>query len=170
MSLDLKYVLVVLASGTTQQQLMDMQCDTRQLESLADKEDVFAVCVTCSGVAAYMTHCKLSAACYCDMPCSCSKDLLVIMSFCFVHCLLLNLLAALQALQRVDLQRQSSLLHAFTLCCIHTGLLENWMHAALHAVQHHSLPNCSFTKPHWLQNRCRHATIEQKSTLSWKVN
>jgi len=103
LSLDLKYVLVVLASGTTQQQLMDMQCDTRQLESLADKEDVFAVCVTCSGVAAYMTHCKLSAACYCDMPCSCSKDLLVIMSFCFVHCLLLNLLAALQALQRVDL-------------------------------------------------------------------
>lgn len=49
MSLDLKYVLVVLASGTTQQQLMDMQCDTRQLESLADKQDVFAVCVTCSG-------------------------------------------------------------------------------------------------------------------------
>ncbi|DBA86818.1 TPA: hypothetical protein ACH3X2_005401 [Trebouxia sp. C0005] len=49
MSLDLKYVLVVLASDTTQQQLMDMQCDTRQLESLADKQNVFAVCVTCSG-------------------------------------------------------------------------------------------------------------------------
>ena len=69
MSLDLKYVLVVLAPGTTQQQLMDMQCDTRQLESLADKQDVFAVCVTCSGVAAYMTHCSFSAACYCDMSC-----------------------------------------------------------------------------------------------------
>ncbi|DBB01543.1 TPA: hypothetical protein ACH3X1_000192 [Trebouxia sp. C0004] len=55
MSLDLKYVLVVLASATTQQQLMNMQCDTRQLESLADKKDVVAVCVTCSGVAAYMT-------------------------------------------------------------------------------------------------------------------
>ncbi len=70
MSLDLKYVLVVLASGTTQQQLMDMQCDTRQLESLADQKDVLAVCVTCSGVAAYMSHCKpFSAACYCDMSC-----------------------------------------------------------------------------------------------------
>lgn len=69
MSLDLKYVLVVLASDTTQQQLMDMQCDTRQLESLADKQNVFAVCVTCSGVAAYMTHSKFSAACYCSMPC-----------------------------------------------------------------------------------------------------
>jgi len=67
MSLDLKYVLVVLASGTTQQQLMDMQCDARLLESLADQKDVFAVCVTCSGVAAYMIHCKFLAACYCDI-------------------------------------------------------------------------------------------------------
>ncbi len=69
MSLGLKYVLVVLASGTTQQQLMDMQCDTRQLESLANKKDVLAVCVTCSGVAAYMTHCKFLAAFCCDMSC-----------------------------------------------------------------------------------------------------
>ena len=74
MSLDLKYVLVVLASGTTQQQLMDMQCDTRQLESLADKQDVFAVCVTCSGVAAYMTHCMFSSACYCDVSCSLQQE------------------------------------------------------------------------------------------------
>ena len=69
MSLDLKYVLVVLASGTSQQQLMDMQCDARQLESLADRQDVHAVCVTCSGVTAYMTHCKFSAAYYCAMSC-----------------------------------------------------------------------------------------------------
>ena len=101
MSLDLKYVLVVLASGTTQQQLMDMQCDTRQLESLADKQDVFAVCVTCSGVAAYMTHCMSlqPVIVMCLVPCS--KNLFVIVSSCFDQCLLLILLAALQTLQRV---------------------------------------------------------------------
>ena len=45
----LSYMLVVLAPGTTQQELENMQVDVRRLESLADKKDLFAVVVTCSG-------------------------------------------------------------------------------------------------------------------------
>ena len=47
----LDYPLVVLVLGTTQQQLEDMQVDSRRLEALVDKKHVTGVCITCSGAA-----------------------------------------------------------------------------------------------------------------------
>ena len=45
----LDYPLVVLAPGTTRQQLEDMQVDIRRLEALVDKKHVTGMCVTCAG-------------------------------------------------------------------------------------------------------------------------
>lgn len=70
----LDYVLVVLASGTTQKQLEELQVDLRHLESLADKKNLTGVIVTCAGMPLWSsqpcTHLIATVHCTLCKPCN----------------------------------------------------------------------------------------------------